>query len=353
MTSRATVHLVVPEGIDDPLRPSGGNSYDRRVRQGLAADGWAVHTHAVPGPWPRPDQAAHQRLNAALGIPPDGALTLVDGLVASTVADLLVPAARRLRLVILMHMPIGRRADGSYDGECAVLSAAAAIITTSRWARGWLLAAYPLDPARVHAAPPGVDAAEPATGNGGGGNLLCVASVTPGKGHDVLVAALERVGDLPWQCACVGSVARAPSFVADLRRVIEVAGLAERVLFTGALTGRSLERSYAAADALVLPSRGETYGMVVTEALARALPVLATDVGGIPEALGVASDGRRPGLLVPSDDVFALVGALRRWLCDAQLRADLRAAALDRRNSLTSWSDTADRVAQVLLEVAA
>ncbi len=93
--------------------------------------------------------------------------------------------------------------------------------------------------------------------------------------------------------------------------------------------------------------------MVVTEALARGLPVLATDVGGIPEALGAASDGRRPGLLVPSDDVTALVGALRRWLCDAQLRADLRVAALDRRNSLTGWSDTCDRVARVLLEMAA
>ncbi len=353
MISGRTVHFLVPEGIDDPLRPSGGNNYDRRVRQGLAADGWDVHTYAVPGPWPWPDAAARQRLREALDTPPDDALTLVDGLMASAVPDLLVPAARRLRLVILMHMPIGRRADGSYDSECAVLSAAAAIITTSGWARGWLLAAYPLDPARVHAAPPGVDAAEPATGSGGGGNLLCVASVTPGKGHDVLVTALDRIGDLPWQCTCVGSVARAPSFIADLQRVIEVAGLAERVVFTGPLTGRSLERSYAAADALVLPSRGETYGMVVTEALARALPVLATDVGGIPEALGVASDGRRPGLLVPSDDVSALVGALRRWLCDAQLRADLRAAALDRRNSLTGWSDTCDRVARVLLEMAA
>ncbi len=353
MISRRTVHFLVPERIDDPLQPSGGNSYDRRVCHGLAADGWAVHTHAVPGPWPWPDEAAHQGLNAALATPPDGALTLVDGLMASAVPDLLVPAGRRLRLVILVHMPIGRRADESYDRECAVLSAAAAIVTTSGWARGWLLAAYPLDPARVHTAPPGVDVAQRATGSGGGSNLLCVASVTSGKGHDVLVAALTRIGDLPWQCTCVGSVARAPSFVADLQRVIESAGLAERVVFTGPLTGRSLERSYAAADALVLPSRGETYGMVVTEALARGLPVLATDVGGIPEALGAASDGRRPGLLVPSDDVTALVGALRRWLCDAQLRADLRAAAMDRRNSLTGWSDTTDRVARVLLEVAA
>ena len=41
------VHFIVPEGIDDPARPSGGNTYDRRVRHGLAALGWAVHEHAV------------------------------------------------------------------------------------------------------------------------------------------------------------------------------------------------------------------------------------------------------------------------------------------------------------------
>ena len=77
-------------------------------------------------------------------------------------------------------------------------------------------------------------------------------------------------------------------------------------MLTGPRTGRELEASYAAADVLVLASRAETYGMVVTEALARALPVLAPDVGGVPEALGVTPDGRRPGLLLPPGDVDAL-----------------------------------------------
>ena len=52
------VHVVVPYGIDDPRRPSGGNVYDRRVCRGLVALGWSVHEHAVAGRWPRPDAAA-------------------------------------------------------------------------------------------------------------------------------------------------------------------------------------------------------------------------------------------------------------------------------------------------------
>ena len=352
MNRARTVHVVVPEGIEDPMRPSGGNTFDRRVCQALAAVGWSVCTRAVGGHWPWAGEAAHRALKEALGAVPDTSLVLVDGLVASAVPEVLVPASHRLRLVVLMHMPIGTRAgDGAYERECAVLSAAAAVVTTSCWTRRWLLAAYPLDPARLHVAHPGVDAAEPAAGTLHGGNLLCVGSVTPEKGHDVLVAALARIRDLAWQCRCVGSLAPAQGFVTELRRHIHIAGLVDRVVLTGPRTGPELEASYAEADALVLPSRAETYGMVMTEALARGLPVLATDVGGVPEALGVLPDGRRPGLLLPPDDVAALADSLRRWLSDVDLRRRLRDAAGQRRAALTGWSETAGRVAGVLVEV--
>jgi hypothetical protein len=60
------VHVVVPAGIDDLASPSGGNHYDRRVVQGLAATGWDVRERAVPGGWPRPDTTARAGLATAL-----------------------------------------------------------------------------------------------------------------------------------------------------------------------------------------------------------------------------------------------------------------------------------------------
>jgi glycosyltransferase involved in cell wall biosynthesis len=353
VTLSRQLHFLVPTGVDDPERPSGGNRYDRRLSQGLTAAGWTVHEHAVGGAWPWPDDDGRRALAAALAAPPDDALTLVDGLLASTVPDLLVPAAERLRLVVLLHMPLGGRTEDSSERESAVLTAAAGTVTTSEWVRGWLLSSYPLDPARVHAAPPGTEVAQTAHGTEHGGNLLCVASVTSGKGHDVLVTALARTADLPWRCRCVGAVARAPGFVADLQRVITAWGLDRRVQLTGPLTGPGLEQAYSEADVLVLPSRAESYGMVVTEALARGLPVLATEVGGVPEALGTAPDGRPPGLLVPPGDVAALVAVLRRWLGDAGLRDDLRGAARARRDRLAGWAETTGRVDRVLQQVAA
>jgi glycosyltransferase involved in cell wall biosynthesis len=284
---------------------------------------------------------------------PDDAVVLLDGLIASTAPEVLVPQARRLRLIVLVHMPLGHRRP-DYDArrrEGAVLTVAAAIVTTSAWARRRLLELYGLPAHRVCVAEPGVEAAELASRTAAGGSLLCVGVVTLGKGHDVLLDALESISDLSWNCACVGSLDRDPPFVESLRRRSRDAGLGDRVSFPGPRTGDDLDRSYASADLLVLASRAETYGLVVTEALARGLPVIAAEVGGLPEALGEGAAGIRPGVLVPPEDPAALRDALRDWLGDAELRARLRRAACERRESLSRWSTTASVVARVLAEV--
>jgi glycosyltransferase involved in cell wall biosynthesis len=329
------VHFIVPAGIDDPGRPSGGNAYDRRVIRGLATDGWAVHVH---------EATSDEALAGVLGRIPDGALVLVDGLIASPAPEILVPEARRKRLVVLVHMPFADEREG------AVLSAAASVVTTSAWARHVLVETYSLPPDRVHVAAPGVDPAELAPGTADAGALLSVAAVIPGKGHDLLLEALAPLTELHWRCDCVGSLERDPGFVEGLRRRVLDGAMDARVRFSGPQAEADLARSYAAADVLVLPSRAESYGMVVAEALARGLPVVAAEVGGVPEALGHGAGGTRPGLLVPPDDPAALREAIRSWLEDEDLRRRLRAAARERRAGLADWSTTTAAVAGTLRE---
>jgi glycosyltransferase involved in cell wall biosynthesis len=349
----STVHLLVPEGIDDPARPSGGNSYDRRLGQELAGQGWQVHRHLIAGCWPDPDVAAGTAVGRLVAELPDGALVLIDGLLAASAAAALLAQAGRLRLVVLVHM--------LHPGDQAVLAAASAVITTSCWTRDELLARQPLAAEVVRVARPGAQRAEPAAGSAAGNRLLCVAALVPHKGQDLLVAALAILADRPWRCSLIGPLDRDPAFVEQVRRQVTAAGLAERVEFAGPAAGRALSRAYRSADLLVLPSRAESYGMVVTEALGHALPVLATAVGGVPEAMGDdppqavarAGDGSLPGLLVPPEDPAALATALRRWLDDAELRSRLRSAARQRRKTLAGWPETAERVGAVLAEVAA
>jgi glycosyltransferase involved in cell wall biosynthesis len=203
----------------------------------------------------------------------------------------------------------------------------------------------------VHVAEPGAPAAEPAVGSEAGEALLCVGAVTFEKGQDILLEALESIAQLSWHCTCVGSLDRDPAFVESLRRRRLDAGLGERMSFAGPRTGAELDRAYASADLLVHASRTETYGLVVTEALARGLPVIAAEVGGVTEAVGEGADGTRPGLLVAPEDPDALAGALSAWLGGAELRERLRRAAGERRESLPSWSTTGSQVSRVLAEV--
>lgn len=348
------VHVVVPDGVDDPSRPSGGNTYDRQICLGLGALGWSVRRHAIAGCWPQPDAASFAALGSVVKRIPDDALVLLDGLVASAAAEVLVPQATRLRMVVLVHMALGHlppagHAEAVRMRENAVLESAAAVVTTSAWTRRRLLELYELPPRRLHVAPPAVDAATLARGTAAGGALLCVAAVTFGKGHDLLLDALACARDLPWHCVCVGSLERDPAFVEAVRRRSLDAGLADRVEFVGVRTGADLQSSYAAADLVVLASRAETYGMVVIEGLACGLPVLATEVGGVSEALGHGADGIRPGLLVEPEEPAALAAALRDWLGDAELRARLRRASVQRRESLPGWSTTASVVAGALM----
>ena len=352
------LHFIVPEGIDDTARPSGGNTYDRQVCRGLAALGWTVREHAVPGAWPRPGPPGHEALARIAARIPDGAVMLIDGLIGSDAPSALAPHESRLRQVVLVHMPLGHRPSNGDAGavrarERDVLAGAAAVVTTSAWARDRLGELYGLPAGRMHVVEPGVDPAELAPGSAAGDALLCVAALTPGKGHDVLLDGLATALDLSWRCVCVGSLARDPAFAEGVRRRASCDGLDERVRFPGPRTGPELDRAYEAADLLVLASHAETYGMVVTEALARGLPVLATDVGGVAEALGRAGDGTRPGMLVPPGDPPAFGAALRSWLGDPKLRACLRRAARERRVELRPWSATSSELGAVLEGAAA
>ncbi|XVS65590.1 glycosyltransferase family 4 protein [Actinosynnema sp. CA-299493] len=329
-----TVHFVLPGGVDDPASPSGGNAYDRRVVEELSP----VHEVVVPGAWPRPDATARSTLDRALAGIPDGSVVVLDGLVACGVPEVVVPHAHRLPLVVLVHLPLADEtglppalAARLDTAEREVLRAARAVVATSPSAARRLASHHGL--ARVHVVAPGTDPAPPAVGTDGASRLLCVASLTPRKGHDVLVRALASVADLPWTCAFVGPE-RSP-----VRDLVDRHGLGPRIELPGPLSGPALDRAYATADLFVLASLAETYGMVVTEALARAVPVVASSV---PDALGAG------GVLLPAGDVTAFAEALRRWLTDDEWRRDLRGRASARRLELSTWDQTAAALAEVL-----
>ncbi|GGX86295.1 glycosyl transferase [Streptomyces minutiscleroticus] len=350
-----SLHFVMPGGVDDPAAPSGGNTYDARICLDLPGFGWRVRRHTVAGSWPRPGAEGRAELARLLAGLPDDTVVLLDGIVACGVPEVVVPEARRLRLVVLVHLPLGDETGldpavaADLDArERQTLRAVSAVVATSDWAVRRLVSHHGLAPERVHVAPPGADIAPLASGTDGVSRLLCVATVSPRKGQHRLVEALATVTDLPWTCECVGGLTQDPEYVAWLRELIAEHGLQDRLRLVGPRSGAALAAAYASADLMVLASYAETYGMAVTEALARGIPVLATDVGGLPEAVGRAPDGGVPGILVPPEDPAALAAELRGWFGEADVRRRLKAAARGRRAALDGWAATARSLAGVL-----
>jgi glycosyltransferase involved in cell wall biosynthesis len=346
------VHVVVPEGFDNPGRPTGGNIYDRHVCAGLAEAGWDVRVTAVAGAWPVPGSGARADLARIVSAIPDGETVLIDGLIASPTAAQLLPHTGRTPMTVLLHMPLATALDAHHDAgaehsERTVLRAASGVVVTSEWTRQQILTRYTIPARRVHVARPGVDRVA-ALARPVRGRLICVGVLGRHKGQDLLVEALAGLAERDWHCVLAGPLDHAPDFVGQLRTLITRLGYGHRVRLAGVLTGAALSHAYTTADLLVAPSRSETYGMVVTEALAHGLPVVAAAVGGLPEALGSTADGTRPGQLVPPGDPAALASALGEWLGDERHRHRLRAAAQQRRSTLRGWEQTTQEIANAL-----
>jgi glycosyltransferase involved in cell wall biosynthesis len=350
------VTFVVTDGIDDPARVSGGNVYDRHVRDLLDSHGWHVSTVPVA------DAAG---AGAALEAIPDAATVLVDGLVASWAPEQVAAAAARGRLVLLAHMVVAAfpgATDAEIEAERRVLAAAHRVIATSAWTAREFERRGLVDAGRLSIAPPGAVASDhrsrfgahavrpgrtmrasnvPRTRTARARRLLCVGVVAPHKGQDVLVAALGRLGEDDWACTIAGSLEAAPEFAARVGR--DAARLGGRVRLTGVLAREALEAEYARGGLLVAPSRVESSGMAIAEAQARGIPVVAAAVGGIPDT--VAGGG---AILVRPDDPDALAAALHAWMSDPALRRRLRREARSVRGVLPTWDGTAAAVAAAL-----
>ncbi len=351
-----TLSFLIPGSLD---ARTGGYEYDRRITRALRARGVAVDVVALDGSFPAPTAAARAQAARILSAAPDGAVVMVDGLAFGVMADEASREARRLRLVALVHHPLadetGRTPDQAAalkDSETRALAATRLVVVTSP-ATGRRLAAFGVSTDRVLVVEPGTEPAVPARGSGGGSDragsvhLLCVATLIPRKGHDLLLRALADLADLPWRLTCVGSGDLHPPTTAALLQLVRERGLEHRVVFAGEVGGEHIDACYDAADVLVMPTRYEGYGMAVAEALARGLPVVSTVTGAIGDLVGADA-----GLLVPVDDQAALTAALRTVISDPGVRARLRDGALRMRERLSTWDDAAARLAAALAALA-
>jgi glycosyltransferase involved in cell wall biosynthesis len=142
------------------------------------------------------------------------------------------------------------------------------------------------------------------------------AALNTSKGVEIFEEAVHLVSDPTALFAVAGD--------GPLRsRVEALASRYRRVRYLGQLDRSRMRDFFCAADIVVQPSRDEGQPRTVLEAMSCCRPVIATDVGGIPEIV----QHRRTGLLIPPNDALALAGAIDELLGDAEYRDTLGHAA--------------------------
>jgi starch synthase len=163
------------------------------------------------------------------------------------------------------------------------------------------------------------------------------------KGLDVLIRAMSKLPqNHPLRIRLVGEDWGGAEL---LRHLAQRLGVADRVTMVGKLSRQKVVREFAEADFLVLPSRFEPFGIVLLEAMAAGLPVIASRVGGIPE---IVAEGET-GLLVEPDNPDALAEAMRLLSQDEDLRFSMGRTARERVTQY-AWDSIVPRILSVFAE---
>ncbi|MFK7890670.1 MAG: glycosyltransferase family 4 protein [Granulosicoccus sp.] len=347
MTTRDTLHFIIPGDINTR---TGGYRYDKRIVQGLEETGWTVHLHSLAGDYPFPSKTERDQASNVLSGIDNNSLVVMDGLAFSTLPEVVKAHSPRLDFIALVHHPLAletglteRQANSLKRQEIQALSLARHIITTSHPTAD-SLTHYRVPETRVTAVLPGTDRGKVSSGSGQAQlNLACVATLTPRKGHSVLLEALLPLLKHPWHLYCAGSTERHAETRQRVNTLLEQHELHDRVTFTGELEDDELAALYERTDIFVLASFYEGYGMVLDEAIAHGLPIICTTGGALKTTLPKGA-----GILVPPHDADALSGAIETLVTDHDQRKLLSDNARKARECLRTWHSATAEFANVL-----
>jgi glycosyltransferase involved in cell wall biosynthesis len=349
--------FAIPGDIE--LR-TGGYTYDRRLMALLPQFGIRPMHLALPDGYPSPTDDDLRATAEAFAKVPTETVLMVDGLAYGAMTTEVIARAAG-PVVALVHHPLcletGLSAERQGElkaSETAALQLARHVIVTSGTTAALLVADFAVPAGRITVAEPGTDPAPRSAASAAGSaalprtvRLVAVGSVVPRKGYDLLVRALAHLSQLDWELVIAGDRDRSPTTATGLEAQIGSCRLSGRVRLAGSLDEGALGELYASADLVVMPSLYEGYGMVLGEALARGLPIVATTGGAAAETV---PDGA--ALKVPPGDTAALTAALRRAISDTGLRQRLADAAWAAGQKLPRWEDTARIVAGAIREAA-
>jgi len=340
--------FVVPGDINTQ---TGGYVYDRRLLDGLRAQGRDVQLISLGASYPHPTEAdALDAREKLAGLAPDAAV-MIDGLALGAMNTSLISSIKA-PLVAMIHHPLAHESglnDESkkllFETERANLAQASIVIVPSSHIAGILISDYGVPSYKITVAPPGLDLDPVARAPITPPMILSVGIQVRRKGHDLLIRALAEIKDLSWQAVIVGA-ARDAEYAQELLDLRAELGLEGRIRLAGQVSDQELHSLYSQASIFALATRFEGYGMVFAEAMAFGLPIISSDVGAVAETVPSAA-----GLLIEPNDANKLSLTLKRLLLEPELRKTLGQGSLSEGLKLGNWDSVATTVGALLDEL--
>lgn len=335
----------------DIMTKTGGYAYDRQIVSQLRSAGWTVNMMPLGPGFPFPRERDLYNAGSLIAALPDETLLVVDGLAFGVLHEVAERERERLRIVALVHHPLAL--ETGLDpadrmrlevSERLALKCTRHVFVTSSVTAKTLESAYGVPQSRITVVVPGTEPAQKAEGNNGVPHIVSIGSLTPRKGHDVLLRALDQIRELPWRATIVGSDKLEPATARLLANLSKELELNDRVTFAGEVedVGAVLQTG----DVFALASRYEGYGMVFAEALSHGLPIVACKAGAVPDVVPQSA-----GTLVEPDNVTEFAQALRELLKNETLRLDMAQASFSAGRLLPSWPQSASIMSTRLEEV--
>jgi glycosyltransferase involved in cell wall biosynthesis len=223
------------------------------------------------------------------------------------------------------------------------VKSAAAVVAVSQYVADRAIEILDLDPMRVHVAHHGVAPAfrpsrDRVNGDGGPAErdpyLLLVSEYGPHKGYGEAFQLISRLADAGHRHRLIVAGTVAPWWREEIARLLNACSRPDRVTFTDYIDDESLRILYRRADAVLVTSRAEGFGLPAIEAMACATPVVAFDNTALPEIVGSG------GTLVRDGDVAEMAEAVHELVTDAGRWRVASAAAYERSRHF-SWHESA------------
>jgi glycosyltransferase involved in cell wall biosynthesis len=333
--------------VGETGRKTGGYLYNGRVISGLRKRGFEIEEFVAGGASPEQQRTAALEFGSTFD-PSRFDAIVVDALARIAVfrhLDLWLASRPVVALVHELPSVAGPQSVARELDYEETLLRADRLVAVSDHGRKVLLGRG-VSPGCIHVVPPGFDGVpegvDPHVQDECPVHALCVAQWIERKGILTLVEAWalrERKGAV---LELIGETDADPDYAVLVGDAIEASPRGS-IVASGRVDDAALGTSYASADLFVLPSRYEGYGIVYAEALARGLPIIACDVGPVPDLVG-----REAAVLVQPDDKEELSAALDLLIGDSALRASMSAAASRRSSLLPRWEHTVAGFEQVL-----